>query len=621
MDICGNVLVSKDVLKFALKCLYCETNIEEWEAFVSHIQSLHYTGYEEPCIDIIEQADCKENIAFEWVKEEAVTPTACEQSESNENGLKMEIDSDEECLQTEPIIDIQDQDPVSDNEKLSDYNENLDSSDDDSSDDYIAKNKKPPKKFKPSFYRKNKNTSVLIELFEKAPCLWDPNNADYNNSTAGSNSRREIIKEMNKTCQITLTNKTLWASLRELYSLYKLTHKKSETASTKLSTVVLDYLEKCSFLSAAKDDFLDIFEDTPNTTTNLSFATMNTATIAFIDTYARFPGIYDTKHIDFGYVLLRKQRYKEMADILRVEYNVEFTDEEIYKGIDYLRHWYFKLKSRFGKNLKPTDLSSAAQFYIDKLSFLPDRSRKQKIKCSECDKRFQTNTLKQVHLFKEHNIGDLPYKCKDCTKTFSSNTALRGHERRNHMEKVHKCEFCERKFAVIGDLKHHTQMHTGHKPFVCELCGKAFRTRTKLGFHNNAIHTKLRAFKCTMCPKDFLKSRDLKDHIKAHLNIRDKICETCGKGFTNSHALLRHKQLHAEVKKFGCKFCEKRFYQFVGLNSHMKHKHGVFPQKKLEKKPQNTKATKQVAKNMETTESVGSIEEKTDTTLAATSNE
>lgn len=121
--------------------------------------------------------------------------------------------------------------------------------------------------FKPSFYRKNKNTSELIELFQKATCLWDPNNADYNNSTARSSSKKEIIKEMKKTCQITLTNKNLWKCLRELHSLYKSTQNKSETASKKLSAAQLDYFEKCSFLSAAEDDFLDILEDTPNTVT------------------------------------------------------------------------------------------------------------------------------------------------------------------------------------------------------------------------------------------------------------------------------------------------------------------------------------------------------------------
>ncbi|XP_053965893.1 zinc finger protein 560-like [Anastrepha ludens] len=620
MDICGNVLVSKDVLKFALKCLYCEKDIQEWEAFVSHIQSLHYTGYEEPLIDPIAQLDFKENIAFEWVKEEEANPTTSGQWEENVNGLKMEIPSDEECLKEEPT-----EDPVSDNGKVSEYDDKEDSSDSNSSNEHTIRNKKPPKKFKPSFYRSNKNTSVFIEIFEKAPCLWDPYDDDYNNSTVRSNSKNEIIKQMRKRCQVTLTNKKLWESLRELYSLYKTTalavEKKSDSKSKKLSAVVLGYFEKCSFLSAAKDDFLDILEDTPNTTTNLSFASLNTTTIAFIDTYARFPGLYDTKHADFTYVVLRKQRYKEMADILKLEHKVEFTDEEIYKGIDYLRHWYFKLKSRLAKNLKLKDLSSAAQFYVEKCSFLPDRSRREKIRCTECDKCFQTNAMKQVHLFKEHNIGDLPYKCTDCNKSFSSNAALTGHQRRNHMEKVHKCEFCERKFAVIPDLKHHMEIHTGHKPFVCELCGKAFRTRTKLGFHSNAIHLKLRAFKCSMCPKDFLKSRDLKDHIKSHLNIRDKICETCGKGFTNSHALLRHRQLHAEVKKYACKFCEKRFYQFVGMNSHMKHRHGYYPQKKFEKKTESTKLATNIEKETECTELSKPVEQKIENTSSTSNND
>nr|XP_014092260.1 zinc finger protein 506-like [Bactrocera oleae] len=606
MNICGSVFVSKDVLNFALKCLYCEEDIQEWESFVNHIQSLHNSDLEEPCIDPIVELDYKENNALEWLKDEVMPSTDGDHWNESVDALKVEVPSDGEAFKTEPT-----EDPVSDNDGDQSYDDDNDSNpDSDSSHEYLEKSKqKAPKKFKPSFYRNNKNTNVFIEMFEKSPCLWNPNDENYTNNTERSKCKTEMIQEMEKRCQITLTYKKLWECFRELHMLYKTVgeaiEKKSGSRYKKLSPTVLGYYEKCSFLSVALDGFLDIFEDTPNTVTNISFASKNTITIAFIDTYERFPSLYDYKHPDYYQQAKRRLTYKEMADILRIEQNVEFTDDDIFKGIEYMRQWYFKLKKRLGKNLKFESLTKAAQHYVEKLAFLTRRSRGEKrfdtdLPCTECGEIFTTNAGRQAHLHKVHNIGELPYKCHLCDKSFSNNPALSGHKRRFHTEKIHKCEFCDKSYAIPADLRNHMGIHTGHKPFICELCGKGFRNKTKLRFHNDAIHLKLRAFKCTMCPKDFLKARDLQDHIKAHLNIRDKICDTCGKDFTSAHGLHRHKQLHAEVKKYACKFCEKRFYQFVGLNSHMKHRHGIYKNgaKKTEKTPETAPLPQTSTTNM-----------------------
>lgn len=101
MDICGNVLVSKDILNFALKCLYCETDIEEWDAFVNHIQSLHNTNYEEPCIDPLVELDYKENIVVGLIKDETMTQIDTNEFAGNDSDMKMELQSDGESVKTE----------------------------------------------------------------------------------------------------------------------------------------------------------------------------------------------------------------------------------------------------------------------------------------------------------------------------------------------------------------------------------------------------------------------------------------------------------------------------------------------------------------------------------------
>ncbi|XP_067632903.1 zinc finger protein 431-like [Eurosta solidaginis] len=575
MDICGNVLVSKDVLNFALKCLYCETNIEEWEAFVHHIQSLH-NNFEEPCIDPLVELDYKEDIVIEIIKDEVKAPMETTELVNKGTEFKMEIASDEEIVKDE----LDEEDSGSDYEPS--QNNDNDAHDSSNSDSDSIKEEFPQerrKKFNPTFWRRNGSTFAFIELYKNAPCLWDPNDEHYSNIAVRENSQKKIIEEMKNQFNYTLTNQGLKVCFRKLYLQYESTleakEMKTKTQLKKLPNVMFEYFEKCEFLAVAKDEYVDAVDKVPNANTTLSFAKLNPTTETFIETYALFPVLYDTKHEDHNNPTARRQAHTEMANIIKSKENIEFTEDEIYKGIHSIRHWYYKTKNRLTKNKSERDLAKSAKVYLQKCSFLPARPPSKKLKCTECDKLFQNETTRQSHLFKEHNIGDWPYKCEQCQRTFEYKAQLIMHEQRTHVGKVHKCDYCERLFAVQVDLQRHIDTHTGHKPFVCELCGKAFRSKTQLGYHSDAIHTKTRAYKCTMCPKDFLKARDLKDHIKAHLNIRDKICETCGKGFTNCHSLIRHRQIHSEVKKFACKLCEAKFHQFVGLNSHMKRTHGI----------------------------------------------
>lgn len=68
-----------------------------------------------------------------------------------------------------------------------------------------------------------------------------------------------------------------------------------------------------------------------------------------------------------------------------------------------------------------------------------------------------------------------------------------------------------------------------------------------------AVHTKVRAYKCLISRKDFLKKRTPTDHIKTHLNIRNRICITYGKGSSHTDALRRHHQIHSDIKHYPCK--------------------------------------------------------------------
>jgi len=145
------------------------------------------------------------------------------------------------------------------------------------------------------------------------------------------------------------------------------------------------------------------------------------------------------------------------------------------------------------------------------------------------------------------------------------------------MSKTFVCDICSRSFAFGNQLAIHKRTHDEKhvaKPYVCEFCGKSFKQKIQMTTHVTAVHTKIRAFKCDMCPKDFLTKRDLKDHVKAHLNIRDKVCEVCQKTFTNANALVKHRHIHKE-KTLQCTLCTTRFSERVSLGVHMRRTHKI----------------------------------------------
>lgn len=300
----------------------------------------------------------------------------------------------------------------------------------------------------------------------------------------------------------------------------------------------------------------------------LNFSKRNKLTTDFIQRYAKFPQLYDNKHKDFSKMIARKQAFDQMTAETKVNHG-DMNSDDIYLAVQCLRQWYYR---RSKNDIKAANDSE--KFYLKACKFLPPKMFKQKMNCEICKLEILSDHVLQVHMYKVHKIGDLPFKCSLCDRSFVGRPGLTTHVERVHIGKTLKCNYCEKTFAVKSDLRLHVRIHTGNN-ILCELCGKAFRLRSQLKMHVTAIHTKIRAFKCTMCPKDFVRKVHLDDHIKSHLNIRDKICSTCGKGFTSCHSLIRHRQIHSEIKKFACKLCDARFSQFVGLNSHMKRTHNI----------------------------------------------
>ncbi|EDW02588.1 GH19811 [Drosophila grimshawi] len=514
METCGFILSrAGEFESLLMRCSYCplDIEIEKWQEFVLHFQNTHALSSKDNSSFLdIEEIAVEENVA----KNEYLTVPIEEENTDLKELSEVDMSRISSSLSDSSLGENQTAE--------TDYN--TQSADDA---DQEPASYSPNYKFNPSFFRRDPRTLHFIESYKSQPCLWNPVCSKYKDSAACKAAYAQLIAELKTQIHVSFSEHTLKAAIKKLHMQYNLVERR------------------------------------------LNFLKRNKITTDFVQLYANFPQLYDSKHKEFSSMISRKQAYEAMTAQSLVPHGRAIRCDDVYLAVQCLRQWYYKSTK---SNLKTGNESE--QFYLKACAFLPHKMFKQKLICELCQQETSSDHVLQAHMCKVHNIGELPFKCTSCDRSFVGRGDLATHMQRVHIGKTHKCNYCERSFAVNSDLRLHIRTHTGNS-ILCELCGKAFRLRSQLKLHVTAIHTKIRAFKCTMCPKDFLKKVDLSDHIKSHLNIRDKICTTCGKGFTSCHSLIRHRQIHAEVKKFVCKLCEARFSQFVGLNSHMKRTHNI----------------------------------------------
>uniref|UniRef100_A0A1I8PB19 Protein krueppel n=1 Tax=Stomoxys calcitrans TaxID=35570 RepID=A0A1I8PB19_STOCA len=605
MIICGNIYLDEINKTFVMQCVICEKKSKAYTEFTKHIKKKHKTldagdqhqedlvtttpppltlvpvkreddfdpeEYEEekPLIQIKHEMEMEilEDLShvkydiIEPVETAAVDPMALDEKETLDIA---EITDD---------FDIKDEDYVPDNDSEDDC-ENYDEVQDGASSETDEDEEMPVSdKFNPTFFRKKRFINDFLDLYKSQPVLWDIKNPDFENPAARKEAERAMIRGMQK-FNIYMKSSTLNRALNTVHKYCAIIKHNLETGGQKkIPDFTMGYYSKCEFLKdlIIKKNISGV--QVSNKTKPLEFKETNETTTVFIENYAALPILYDGDNPSYGDVDGRQKALEQLSNTLKTQHNLDFNEDALTTIIEQLQSWYYNTKQR--KENKNSKISKCEEKYYKRCkAFLPAERLRNRFICSVCKKNFNLRHNLQCHLYKIHQIGELPFPCDQCDRKFESKFQMHAHVQRIHVGKTYPCKFCDKKFAVPSELRIHTSIHSTEKPHTCELCGKSFRLKVQLGYHVTAIHTKIRAFKCNMCPKDFLKKRDLTDHIKSHLNIRDKICETCGKGFSNCHSLIRHRQIHSEVKKFACKLCDAKFHQFVGLNGHMKRTHNI----------------------------------------------
>ncbi|XP_075165143.1 uncharacterized protein LOC142237646 [Haematobia irritans] len=595
MIICGNIYLDEINKTFILQCVLCEKKSKAYTEFTKHIKKKH-KKFEETGVEFCAEPQSvvvkEENNYFDedYDEEKPLIQIKHEMEmeilEGYSDVVKYDIlEAGEQAVGDPMALEEKETDipePYDDEFEVKDEDYMPDNDSDDDCEQYDEDEACDPEtdndeempvtdKFNPTFFRRKRFLNDFLDLYKNQPVLWDIHHTDFENPAARKESEKEIIKGMQK-FNIFMKLSALNRALNTVHKYCAIIKNNIETGK-KMPHFTMDYYNKCAFL---KDLLIkrNISCVQLRNKSKLEFKEMNDNTVAFIDVYATFPILYDGEHPAYGDVNDRHKALEQFSNILKTEHNINVNENSITSTIDQLQSWYYKTKQR--KEKEHSKITKSEEEYFKKCKkFLPVERLRERFVCSVCKKNFNLRHNLQTHLFKMHKIGQLPFGCEQCERRFESRFALVAHVQRIHVGKTYACNFCDKKFAVPSELRIHTSIHSTEKPHTCELCGKSFRLKVQLGYHVTAIHTKIRAFKCTMCPKDFLKKRDLTDHIKSHLNIKDKICETCGKGFSNCHSLIRHRQIHSEVKKFACKLCDAKFHQFVGLNGHMKRTHNI----------------------------------------------
>ncbi|KAH8237358.1 hypothetical protein KR038_010570 [Drosophila bunnanda] len=595
METCGVICVSGDYEKFLMRCSHCPTDVElaQWQEFVLHFRNMH--SFLVPSEQkVIKDQIGKTPVNFVIEVQDEETPETFnleeilldEEEFKEESNIEMNIKAADSSHGEEKefvLNEVEIKEHSNKEMKIEALNSSPDESEEESDisggSDQEAEPSQPPGenadigptptyKFRPTFFRRDPRTIKFIEVYKKHPCLWDSNHKDYKEPGASSKALKQMLTSMDASVSVVLSEGTLKLAIKKLHTQYNTVQRRVLSGKQKPQSLAYNVYTLCSFLKDSR-----IQEESGRDQEELEFSKKNKLTTELIKMYSKFPQLYDPSHKEFCSMISRKQAYESLAAKISVPNEVANSDD-IFRAIQSLRQWYYKTM-KYAINAG----NGAEKFYMQMCLFLPPKMFKQRLVCEICHLVMSSDHVLQAHIFKAHNIGELPFKCTLCDRSFMARVELSNHMQRFHIGKTHKCNHCERSFAVVSDLQLHIRTHTGHKPYVCEHCGKAFRLGSQMKLHVTAIHTKIRAFKCTMCPKDFVKKVDWSDHMKGHLNIRDKICTVCGKGFTSCHSLIRHRQIHSEVKKFVCKLCDARFSQFVGLNSHMKRTHNIVRKK------------------------------------------
>ena len=155
-----------------------------------------------------------------------------------------------------------------------------------------------------------------------------------------------------------------------------------------------------------------------------------------------------------------------------------------------------------------------------------------------------------------------PFECSICGIRSASKSSLRTHQ-----------------------VKYHSEIYQrkAKRQYTCDSCNSSYDSVTQINRHMKQIHGKYLKYFCQKsekCDEDFLKLKDLRNHIETVHAKEDELlyCDQCEKKFLIPSELKQHNdRVHLKIKgrkkAFFCDKCAKSFFSNGGLNEHTLHQH------------------------------------------------
>lgn len=117
------------------------------------------------------------------------------------------------------------------------------------------------------------------------------------------------------------------------------------------------------------------------------------------------------------------------------------------------------------------------------------------------------------------------------------------------------------------------------KKFLCIFCGYSCKRSASLKEHISRMHTGEKNYACSECPKRFVKSNELKNHMRQHTGEKPYSCNQCDYKCAYSRSLVDHMCLHTGLLPHKCNVpgCEYMCANLSTLKKHTRSHTGDLP--------------------------------------------
>ena len=189
------------------------------------------------------------------------------------------------------------------------------------------------------------------------------------------------------------------------------------------------------------------------------------------------------------------------------------------------------------RKIRPDEQPTGADKPKKKRENPVDRSQvKTGVGCKYCDKVCLNQETLSIHINNEHADRQSLFQCAFCGLRVNNFGSYNQHVK-EHSDKAHKCYMCSELFENTRDLRKHVRTHINQ----CPICSRAFESLLVLSNHVNSDH--LDALqgdhkKCPFCDAAFDTFDELSTHCKEH---RSYSCDICYTGFVSEPLLVEHR--------------------------------------------------------------------------------